>query len=162
MKKKRCLVLMPIGVTLRQESPTFVAIYQQLLVPALQTTGFPLDIWRGDDVMRSGMSLHEGRLWLQEPHVVLADLTTRHSGVLHDLAIRDCLAARTILLSQRAADIPPRFAAYRRIIYGFSAAGVAQLHQQLRHHIGEILSAACVDLSLENDGARIEPESGHG
>lgn len=139
MEKKRCLVLMPIGVTRRQEGPTFAAIYQHVLVPALQATGFALDIFRGDDVMRPGISLYQGRLWLQEPHLVLADLTTRHSGVVHDLVLRHFLAPRTILLSQREADIPPRFAAYRRIIYGLSETGMAQLRQELARHVGELL-----------------------
>jgi hypothetical protein len=140
MEKKRCLVLMPIGVTRRQEGPAFAAIYQHVLVPALQATGFALDIFRGDEVMRPGLSLSQGRLWLQEPHLVLADLTTCHSGVVHDLVLRRSLALRTILLSQRQADIPPRFAAYRRIIYGLSETGMAQLRQALAYHVGEILT----------------------
>jgi hypothetical protein len=141
MEKKRCLVLMPIGVTRRQEGPTFAAIYQHVLVPALQATGFPLHIFRGDEVMRSGLNLHQGRLWLQEPHLVLADLTTCHSGVVHDLVLRDFLAHRTLLLSQRAADIPARFTVYRRIIYCLSETGIAQLRKDLAHHVGEILAA---------------------
>jgi hypothetical protein len=142
MENKRCLVLMPIGVTRRHDSPTFAALYQHVLVPALQATGWPLDIFRGDDVMRPGLNLSEGRLWLQEPHVVLADLTTRHSGVVHDLKLRDFLADRTILLSQQAEDIPPRFTTYRCIIYSLSAAGIAQLGQELKHHISAILTAS--------------------
>lgn len=140
MNPKRCLVLMPIGVTLHKASPTFAAIYQHLLVPALHATGFPLDIFRGDDVMRSGMSLDDGRRWLQDPHIVLADLTTSHSGVLHDLSLRDFLAHRTILLSQVAADIPARFHPYRQILYGFSEAAIAQLQQELTYHIRDIIS----------------------
>jgi hypothetical protein len=140
MEKKRCLVLMPIGVTRRQEGPTFAAIYQHVLVPALQATGFPLDIFRGDEVMRSGLNLSQGRLWLQEPHLVLADLTTCHSGVVHDLVLRDFLARRTILLSQQAADIPSRFTAYRRILYRLSEIGITQLRQELARHVGEILA----------------------
>jgi hypothetical protein len=142
MEKKRCLVLMPIGVTRRQEGPTFAAIYQHVLVPALRATGFGLDVFRGDDVMRPGISLYQGRLWLQEPHLVLADLTTCHSGVVHDLVLRRSLASRTILLSQREADIPARFATYRRIIYDLSEAGMVQLRQALAYHVGEILAAS--------------------
>jgi hypothetical protein len=141
MEKKRCLVLMPIGVTRRQEGPTFAAIYQHVLVPALQAAGFPLDIFRGDEVMRSGLNLYQGRLWLQEPHLVLADLTTCHSGVVHDLVLRDFLAHRTLLLSQRAADIPSRFSVYRRIIYCLSETGIAQLRWEIARHVGAILAA---------------------
>jgi hypothetical protein len=140
METKRCLVLMPIGVTRRKESPTFAAIYQHILVPALRDTGYPLEIFRGDEVLRSGMSLDDGRRWLQEPHLVLADLTTHHSGVLHDLTLRDFLAHRTILLSQHAEDIPARFRAYRHILYGFSAAAMTRLHQEIQQHVREILS----------------------
>ena len=145
MEAKRCLVLLPIGVTLRKDSPAFLAVYQHVLRPALLATGFPLHILRGDEVLRAGLTLHDGRMWLQEPHVVVADLTTQHSGVLHDLHLRNFLADRTILLSQQAADIPPYFAAYRHILYTLSAADMAQLSQQLRHHIGAILArlAAC-------------------
>jgi hypothetical protein len=140
METKRCLVLMPIGVTRRKESPTFAAIYQHILVPALHDTGYPLDIFRGDEVLRSGMSLDDGRRWLQEPHLVLADLTTHHSGVLHDLTLRDFLAHRTILLSQHAEDIPARFRAYSLILFGFSAASMTLLHQEIQNHVREILS----------------------
>ena len=139
MEAKRCLVLMPIGVTRRKDSPTFMAVYQHLVVPALQATGLPLMIFRGDEVMRSGMSLAEGRLWLQEPHVVLADLTTRHSGVLHDLTLRSGLAHRTVLLSQEAGDIPPLFRTYRQILYGFSADHMAQFYRDVNRHVGEII-----------------------
>jgi hypothetical protein len=144
---------MPIGVTRRQDSPTFVAVYQHLVVPALQATGFPLTIFRGDEVMRSGMSLHEGRLWLQEPHVLLADLTTRHSGVLHDLTLRSGLAQRTLLLSQEAAAIPPHFRAYRQILYGFTADSIARLHQDVKRHVGEILALTTAAASAAGPGA---------
>ena len=141
MENKRCLVLLPIGVTLRQDGPAFLAIYEHVVRPALYATGWPLEILRGDEVLRPGMTLHDGRLWLQEPHLVVADLTTRHSGVVHDLLLRDFLANRTILLSQRAADILPRFATYRQIVYTLSEAGIARLHQELQYHVGEIFSS---------------------
>lgn len=144
METKRCLVLLPIGVTRRKEGPTFEAIYQHLLVPALRATGWPLDIFRGDEVMRSGMSLDEGRRWLQTPHLVLADVTTRHSGVIHDLALRRSLAAQTILLSQDIADIPARFRSYRSILYDLTEAGMAHLQRALDRHLREILAAAPV------------------
>jgi hypothetical protein len=139
METKRCLVLLPIGATRRKEGPTFEAIYHHLLVPALQATGWPLAIFRGDEVMRSGMSLDEGRRWLQTPHLVLADVTTQHSGVIHDLARRDFLAAQTILLSQDAVDIPARFRRYRSILYDFTEAGIAHLYQALDRHLRDIL-----------------------
>jgi hypothetical protein len=123
VKNKRCLVLLPIGVTRRQEGPTFLALYQHILLPALRATGFPL--------------------WLQEPHLVVADLTTRHSGVLHDLSLRHVLANRTILLSQHAENIVPCFVTYRQIIYTLSEEGIARLHQELRHYVSEILNSLC-------------------
>lgn len=139
MEPKRCLVLLPIGVTLRKEGPTFLAIYTHILLPALRATGVPMDIFRGDEVLRAGLTLHQGRLWLQEPHLVLADVTTAHSGVLHDLMLRDFLADRTIILSQQAADIPPQCATYRRIIYTLSEAGIARLSDALQEHVRAIL-----------------------
>jgi hypothetical protein len=143
VETKRCLVLLPIGVTRRQEGPAFRALYQHILLPALRATGFPLHILRGDEVLQAGMTLHDGQLWLQEPHLVVADLTTRHSGVLHDLRLRHDLADRTILLSQYTEDILPCFVTYRQIIYTLSEAGIARLHQELRHHMGEILHPLC-------------------
>jgi hypothetical protein len=125
VEDKRCLVLLPIGVTRRQEGPTFLALYQHILLPALHATGFPLHIRR--------------QLWLQEPHLVVAELTTQHSGVLHDLSLRNFLASRTVLLSQYAEDILPCFVTYRQIIYTLSEGGIARLHQELRHHVSEIL-----------------------
>ena len=142
METKRCLVLLPIGVTRRKEGPTFEAIYRHLLLPALHATPWPLDILRGDEVMRSGMSLDEGRRWLQTPHVVLADVTTQHSGVIHDLTLRQSLADQTVLLSQDAADIPARFGAYRTILYDFTEAGIARLRQALDQHLRDILAPA--------------------
>jgi hypothetical protein len=139
---KRCLVLLPIGVTLRKDGPTFLAIYTHILLPALRATGVPMDIFRGDEVLRAGLTLHQGRRWLQDPHLVLAEITTAHSGVLHDLRLRNFLADRTILLSQQAEDIPPQFATYRRIIYTLSADSIAQLYSALHDHVHAILYAA--------------------
>jgi hypothetical protein len=101
-----------------------------------------MDIFRGDEVLRAGLTLHEGRRWLQDPHLVLAEITTAHSGVLHDLRLRNFLADRTILLSQQAEDIPPQFATYRHIIYTLSAAGIARLYRALYDHVHAILHAA--------------------
>ena len=56
---KRCLVLLPIGVTLRKDGPTFLAIYTHILLPALRATGVPMDIFRGDEVLRAGLTLHD-------------------------------------------------------------------------------------------------------
>ena len=148
VETKRCLVLLPTSVTLRLEGPTFLAIYKHVLMPTLRATGIPLAILRDDEVMRSGMTLHEGRLWLQKPHLVLADLTTTHSGVVHDLSLRDFLADRTILLSQQVEDIPRRFARYRQIIYSLSEEGLTQLRQELQHHVREILSPNIVHCQL--------------
>jgi hypothetical protein len=76
---------------------------------------------------------------------VVADLTTAHSGVLHDLRLRHDQADRTILLSQQAESIPPQFASYRQILYTLSEAGIAQLYQALYAHVHAIL---CPALSL--------------
>jgi hypothetical protein len=142
VKPKRCLVLLPIGVTLRTEGPTFLAIYKHVLLPALRATGIPLDIFRGDEVLRAGLTLPEGALWLHNPHLILADVTTAHSGVLHDLRLRHCLADRTILLSQQPQDIPPQFATYRQIIYTLSDVGMAQLWRALHAHVHAIFGPA--------------------
>jgi hypothetical protein len=142
MEPKRCLVLLPIGVTRRKEGPAFLALYEHVLRPALLATGFPLVILRGDEVLRSGLTLPDGRLWLQAPHVVVADLTTRHSGVLHDLHLRNALADRTVILSQQAAAIPACFTTYRQILYTLSETGIAQLYQDLRQHVTAILCPA--------------------
>lgn len=152
MENKRCLVLLPVGVTRRTEGPTFLAIYEHVLLPALRATAFPLEVLRGDEVLRAGMTLHEGRRWLQEPHLVVADLTTRHSGVVHDLLLRDFLADRTILLSQRAEDMLPRFATYRQIVYALSEAGIARLYRELQHHVGEILGPTSPRTALPAHG----------
>lgn len=141
METKRCLVLLPIGVTRRKEGPTFEAIYQHLLVPALQATGWPLEIFRGDEVMRSGINLDEGRRWLQSPHLVLADVTTQHSGVIHDLTLRQGLADQTILLTQNTADIPTRFRSYRSIRYDLTEAGITYLYQALDRHLHDIFAS---------------------
>lgn len=142
MDTKRCLVLLPIGVTRRRQGPTFLAIYQHILLPALQAIDIPLAIRRGDDVMRSGMTLPEGGQWLQNPHLVLADLTTTHSGVVHDLDLRQSLADRTVLLSQQAADIPQRFDHYRRILYTLDEDRLRQFRQELTYHVRDILQPA--------------------
>lgn len=154
MEKNRCLVLLPIGVTRRQESPTFLAIYEHVLLPALQATGTPLDILRGDEVMRSGLSLSEGQRWLQEPALVIADLTTAHSGVIHDLTLRRALVNRTIIISQQPKDMPQQFLTYRQIYYDLSTDGIAHLQQALQHHVSEILHAAvlpdgCLNKNLQ-------------
>ena len=138
---KRCLVLLPVGVTLRKDGPTFLAIYTHILLPALRATGVPMDIFRGDEVLRAGLTLHAGRRWLQDPHLVLAEITTAHSGVLHDLRLRNFLADRTILLSQQAEGIPRQFATYRRIIYTFSEASIIQFYSALHDHVHAILHA---------------------
>ena len=142
MEKNRCLVLLPIGVTRRQESPTFLAIYEHVLLPALRAIGIPLDILRGDEVMRSGLSLSEGQRWLQEPVLVIADLTTAHSGVIHDLTLRRALLDRTIIITQEPQDMPRQFLTYRQIHYELSTDGVAYLQQALQHHVSEILCVA--------------------
>jgi hypothetical protein len=63
--------------------------------------------------------------------------------VLHDLRLRHVLADRTILLSQSAEDILPCFVTYRQIIYTLSEGGIARLHQELQHHVSEILTPLC-------------------
>ncbi|MCZ6874605.1 MAG: hypothetical protein O7G88_13930 [bacterium] len=154
MDKKRCLILLPIGVTRRQEGPTFLAIYKHVLIPALQAIDIPLSIFRGDEVMRSGMTLYEGGQWLQNPHLVIADLTTTHSGVVHDLDLRKSLADRTILLCQQMADIPPRFAHYRQILYTFSEHSLDPFHQELAAHVHDILRPTPPDIGAIDTSQR--------
>jgi hypothetical protein len=141
MENKRCLVLLPIGVTQRREGPTFLALYEHLLLPALHATGVPLAVLRSDEVVRSGLSLHDGQQWLQDPHIIVADLTTRHSGVIHDLELRSFLAPRTIIISQQTEPVLRRFASYRHIVYTVSEAGINRLRHELRYHVRAICAA---------------------
>lgn len=108
--------------------PSFDVVYETI-EQAVQDAGMECarvdNIWEHDHVMGDVLSL----LW--RARVVVADLTGRNPNVFYETGLAHALPRRTILLTQKADDIPFDLRSIRYLSYGLGSAARKTLRSQL-------------------------------
>jgi hypothetical protein len=130
----RAFVVMPFD-------PEFQAVYEQLIVPALNAVGY--DVKRADSDLDQQNVLKDVVRGIATADLVVAELTSRNPNVLYELGVSHALRRNTVLITQSMEDIPFDLRTYRVIRYStqFDAAG--KLREQLEaigkgHRDGDI------------------------
>lgn len=112
--------------------PSFDVVYETI-ERAVQDAGLKCarvdNIWEHDHVMGDVLSL----LWRAQ--VVVADLTGRNPNVFYETGLAHALPRRSILLTQKADDIPFDLRAIRYLPYGLGSAARKALRAQLTERL---------------------------
>ena len=95
---------MPFSTTNTCTSDHWIDIFENLIKPAVEKSGFNYECSRADLVIGNIIKNILDRL--NKSDVVIADLTDRNPNVFYELGVRHALRNATILISQNIDDIP--------------------------------------------------------
>jgi hypothetical protein len=135
---KVCFVISPIGNEGTDIHKKFKEILDYIIKPAVEESGYGLEVIRADDIKQSGSIIKDILQSLLDAHVVIADLTNQNPNVFYELGVRHALRPRTILISEKSEDIPFDLKDYRTIIYENSAKGVTNFRKKIIEFLNAI------------------------
>jgi hypothetical protein len=144
--------------------PEFQAVYDQLIVPALDAVGY--SVKRADSDLDQQNVLKDVVRGIATADLVVAELTSRNPNVLYELGVSHALRRNTVLITQSMEDIPFDLRTYRVIRYStqFDAAG--KLREQLeaigqKHRDGDIdFGSPVIDFLPEQAEASVRHDTG--
>ncbi len=136
--EKYCFVISPIGKKGSDRYNKFKEVYDYIIKPAIENSGYTVRVIRADDIDRPGSFIKDILENLLNSFVVIADLTEQSPNVFYELGVRHSLSPRTILIAQSVDDIPSDLREYRTITYENSPKGVKDFSDRLRNYFQEI------------------------
>lgn len=98
-EKKTCFVVMPISDTEGYESGHFMRVYEHIIKPSCDRTGF-LPV-RADDVKQANMIILDILKRIVEADIVICDLSSRNPNVMYELGIRQAFNLPVVLIKDR-------------------------------------------------------------
>ncbi|MCX5781085.1 MAG: hypothetical protein NT145_00025 [Elusimicrobia bacterium] len=135
-----CFVLSPIGEDGTEKHKKFKEIYEHLIKPSIETTGFDLKVLRADEILHPGSFIKDILENIYDAFIVIADLTTQNPNVFYELGVRHSLVPRTILIAQSINDVPADLREYRTIIYKTTLKGGNIFRKRMKKCIKEIMN----------------------
>jgi response regulator RpfG family c-di-GMP phosphodiesterase len=116
-KPHTCFVIMPFSATQSCSEGEWTEIYEKLIKPAVEQSGFKYECKRAEIVY--GNIIESILDELNRAEVVIADLTDRNPNVFYELGVRHALRNTTILIAQKEADLPFDLRPYATLIYNW-------------------------------------------
>ncbi len=117
---KFCFVIMPFSTTSSCTEDEWDEIFNNVIKPAVEKTGFNYKCERANSHFES---IIEHILdSLNRSELVIADITDKNPNVLYELGVRHTLGGPAILISQKKDDIPFDLRPYPYKIYGWKTA----------------------------------------
>ena len=110
-----CFVIMPFSTTPSCTEEEWTEVFEQVLKPAVESSN--LDYVCRRSVATRGNIVASIIQDLNDAYVVLADLTDRNANVFYELGVRHSLKTRSIIVAQKAKDIPFDLEAYAYHVY---------------------------------------------
>lgn len=133
-----CFIISPIGKEGTTEYSKYKDALEYVIKPAIDKSGYKLNVVRADDIERAGSLIKDILQNLVNSFVVIAELTEQNPNVFYELGVRHSISPRTILIAQSLDDIPSDLRDYRTIIYDTSAKGAMQFQERLSGFLREI------------------------
>jgi len=133
-EERTVFVIMPFSATRTASQEEWTETFEHIFRPAIESSGFLCRRAR----VSTGSLITSIIDDLRASRNVLADITDQNPNVFYELAVRHSLSKRTIIVSQRAEDIPSDLSGYWTIVYGRKPGEVSAFHLELNRLIAEI------------------------
>jgi len=132
--KKRCFVIMPFGQVGTEDHDRNLFIYQQLIKPVVQKSGYkPV---RADELEHFGNITRDIIELIFESNLVIADLSGKNANVFYELGVRHALLRYgTIPIIRKGENLPFDIANYRAIFYSIDSDGPEKFRGELLKRI---------------------------
>jgi ActR/RegA family two-component response regulator len=103
-RHRSCFVIMPFSKTKTCRAEEWTEIYENIIKPAVEGSGFDYRCRRSDAL--AGNIIEDVLDHLNRAELVIADLTDRNPNVFYELGVRHALRRGTVLITQRIAHVP--------------------------------------------------------
>lgn len=132
--KERCFVIMPFGQIGTEDHDRNLFIYQQLIKPVVQQSGY--EPVRADELEHFGNITRDIIELIFESYLVIADLSGRNANVFYELGVRHALLRYgTIPIIRKGENLPFDIANYRAIFYSVDSDGPEKFRDELLKRI---------------------------
>ncbi len=134
----RALPELPEAFVVMQYGEPFDSLYHDVIAVVSAEMGYAPS--RADDTSGPGIILQDIIGALTRASVVIAEITVENPNVFYELGYAHALGQPTILLAERGRKLPFDISGYRCIFYDNTIGGKDAVEEDLRRHLGTILS----------------------
>lgn len=117
----------------------FSAPYNEVIKPVSEEIG--LTCVRADESFGPGVIIQDIERQILEAQVVIADITPANSNVYYEVGYAHALRKPTILIAEKATDLPFDVSPFRVLFYENSIGGKAKVEAGLRNHLRAIVQS---------------------
>jgi ActR/RegA family two-component response regulator len=129
--KRKCFVIMPFSTTKSCTEEQWVEIFDNMIKPAVEDSGFDYECFRASLVI--GNIIRDILDNLNKADVVIADMTDRNPNVFYELGVRHALRNATILITQDMEHVPFDLKHYSTIKYEWTTKkGRAEFNNRIK------------------------------
>lgn len=139
LKHYKCFVLMPIGRDGTAEYSNNMLVFNEIIKPCVENSGYNIDCYYLDLVSESGDIAKQGIQALKDDAIVVADLRRRNPAVSYELGIRHTLGKRSILVCSSQSDHFFYTIRHRAIKYKIDGTSNQEFYNKLSSCIDDIL-----------------------
>jgi hypothetical protein len=123
-----------------QFSAPYNELFTEVIRPVTEELG--LKCIRGDESFGPGVIIQDIERQILEAQVVIADITPANSNVYYEVGYAHALQKPTILIAEKATDLPFDVSPFRVLFYEDSIAGKRKVEAGLKNHLKAILELA--------------------
>lgn len=114
-KEKKCFAIMPIADHPDYEGGHFNRVYNHLIKPACEKSGFK--VVRADDAKASHMIMFDILKNIVECDMAICDLSSKNANVFYELGLRQAFNKKTILITDGRTNTPFDITGFRYVKY---------------------------------------------
>ncbi len=119
-----------------QFTDQFNELYKDVIKPVGSEYGF--DVIRADERFGPGLILSDVERQINEARAIVADITPKNPNVYWEVGYAHALRKPTILIAQRATELPFDVSPFRTLFYDNTIAGKSRIEEGLRQHLSAI------------------------
>lgn len=116
--ERKCFAIMPIADHPDYESGHFNRVYEHLIKPACEMSGFKPN--RADDAKASHMIMFDILKNIIECDMAICDLSSKNANVFYELGLRQAFNKKTILITDGRTNTPFDITGFRYVKYDHS------------------------------------------
>lgn len=138
-RQYRCFVIMPIGKEGTVEYENNMMVYNKIIKPSVENSGYNIKCYHADLISESGDISRQVIEALRDDDIVIADLRRNNPNVIYELGIRHTFGKRSILICSEQSDHFFHTTKYRAIRYKIDGTSNKEFYNKLNRHIDAII-----------------------
>ncbi len=129
----------PKAFVIMQFTPPYNDLYKEVIQRICEDTKFGIKTIRADEIYGPGMIVTDIERQIIESKLVIAEITTSNPNVYYEVGYARALKKPTILIAEKATQLPFDVSPFRVLFYEDSIAGKKRIEDGLHKHIASIL-----------------------